>query len=224
MSNTGNRPQGAGGASPGAATSDASSGPASDSGAAAAAGQDTAPASSPPDSAPASSPPASASTPTDSTPPASDGSPPASAGAPPSSQPAASKPPDSGGCAEIPTAAHAVLQAAFKLTVQLPTATDPNQAPHKFTLSNEDGSYSKMLTFPSDAQPGETDGISLLVFEDLTDGHTYTLQGEGDDGAYAIFPPTAYHDVVATLGGAGTTAAQDPSSGQDAPPASGGNG
>ncbi len=167
-----------------------------------------APASTPPDSAPPSAP---ASAPPDSSadskPP--DSSPPASDASPPSSQAPDSKPPDSDGCAEIPTAAHAVLTAAIKLMVELPTATDPEQPPHKFTLSNEDGSYSKTLTFPSDAQPGETEGTSVLMFEDLTDGHTYSLQGEGDDGPYVVLEPKSYHELAGDAGATGSSQASD---------------
>jgi hypothetical protein len=89
-----------------------------------------------------------------------------------------------------------VLTAAFKLVGQVPTPTDPSAPPHKFTLTNEDGSYTKTLTLPSDAQPGPTDGVSTLTFDDLTDGHTYTLQGEEDDGAsYELLPATPYHQI-----------------------------
>jgi hypothetical protein len=89
-----------------------------------------------------------------------------------------------------------VLNAAFKLIVQVPTPADPAAPPHKFTLTNEDGSYTKTLTLPSDAQAGPTDGVSTLTFDDLTDGHSYTLQGEGDDGtSYELLPATPYHQI-----------------------------
>ena len=188
---------------------------------------DAAPASSPtPASAPADPPastPAPASAPADAAPDSAPSSaPPASA--PPSSAPAsapASTKDDSGDCAEIPTACHAVLEAAIKIVVELPFATtDSSQSAHQFTLSSEDGSYSKTLSFPSDCQPGEKDGTSVMTFDGLNDSHTYTLQGGDDAGTYAVLDATAYHQIVPTHGSQGDGGSQAPQSDR-APPMDG---
>jgi hypothetical protein len=55
--------------------------------------------------------------------------------------------------------------------------------------------------------------MSLLTFEDVTDGHTYTLQGDGGDAPYTLFDSTQYHAIVDKFGGQG-----------GAPPASGAGG
>jgi hypothetical protein len=107
----------------------------------------------------------------------------------------------------------------MKLVVQLPTATDPNATPHKFTLSNEDGSYSTTLTYPADAQPGPADGVSILTFENLTDGHSYSLQAEGDDGTtYVLLQSTPYHRI------AGDGSSPDSAAAPGSSPADGGTG
>jgi hypothetical protein len=164
-----------------------------------AASSNSPPASTPaPDSAPASTPPASS--PPASTPPAS--SPPAST--PPSSKPPDSAPPSSaapassGDCAEIPAAAHAVLTTQIKLGVKVMFPVDQtSQFPHKLTLSNDDGSYSKTITL-SASQAGDTDGTSVVTFADLTEGHTYTLQCDNGDGTdpYNLFENQPYDQIV----------------------------
>jgi hypothetical protein len=141
-----------------------------------------------------------------------DSSPPASDASPPSSQAPDSKPPDSDGCAEIPTAAHAVLTAAIKLGVRVPLSKDKaSQLPDTLTLTNDDSSYNKTLRFASDCQDGDTDGTSLLLFEDLTDGHTYSLQGNDGRTDYSIFKDVPYAQVL-NLGGADTSSSSSASS------------
>jgi hypothetical protein len=192
---------------------------------------DPAPASTPadpaPDPTPSSAPadpapdPAPASAPAD---PAADSAP---ASTPPDSTPPSSAPPSSGGCAEIPTAAHAVLEADIKLIVQLPTATDPNQPPGKLTLSNEDGSYSKVLNYPADCQPGDTDGSSVMTFDGMTDGHTYSLQyDDGSGSPYYVFQSIAYDQLVPKLAQSGdpatpSSAPSDPAGGSSGDPDAG---
>jgi hypothetical protein len=141
-------------------------------------------------------------------------SPPASSPAP-ASPPPASTPPDSSGCAEIPAAPHAVLEAAIQLIVHVTAATDLDaaQGSHKLTLTNEDGSYSKTLDLAADAKPGDTADVSVLTFEGLTDGHTYKLEGEDGDGKYVVFDATAYHEIVTKL-------AKTPAAEASAPPPS----
>jgi hypothetical protein len=118
-----------------------------------------------------------------------------------------------------------VLTATIKLLVEIPTPTDPDAPPHKFTLTNEDGSYSKTLTFPADAQPSDdTQGMSILTFEDVTDGHTYTLQGDGGDAPYTLFDTTKYHEIVDKFGGqGGGAAASSPPASQPPPSGAGGS-
>jgi hypothetical protein len=104
---------------------------------------------------------------------------------------------NSGDCAEIPCAAHAVLTAAIKLAVRIPHSTDEaRQLPHKLTLSNDDGSYTKTLTLASDCQPGGVDGTSMVTFEDMTEQHTYTLQCDNGDTTYALFKDLTYEQVL----------------------------
>jgi hypothetical protein len=142
--------------------------------------------------------------------PASSPAPDSAQAAPPDSAPASAPASASGDCAEIPTACHAVLEAAIKIVVELPFATtDSSQPAHQLTLSNEDGSYSKTLSFPSDCQPGEKDGTCIMTFDGLNDGHTYTLQGGDDAGTYAVLDPTEYHQIVPTFGAQGG-GSQDP--------------
>src|SRR5689334_19999491 len=70
----------------------------------------------------------------------------------PADAPPASTPPASAGCAEIPTASHVVLTAEVKMAIEVPFSLDEaGQMPHKFTLSNDDNSYSKALSLASDA-------------------------------------------------------------------------
>ncbi|HEY5241034.1 MAG TPA: hypothetical protein VIJ22_06200 [Polyangiaceae bacterium] len=174
MSNTGNQPPG--GTPPASKTGDDDSPPSSQTPPASSPAPASpppastpAPASTPPDSAPASGP---ASAPPDSSaaskPP--DSSPPASDASPPSSQAPDSKPPDSDGCAEIPTASHAVLQTDIKFQVELALATgEASQLPHKFTLTSDDGTVNQTLALASDAQPGDSDGTVVLTFTGLAE-------------------------------------------------------
>ena len=174
----------------------------------------SAPASTPPDSAPTSAP---ASAPPDSSADSkpADSSPPASDASPPPSQAPDSNPPDSDGCAEIPTAAHAVLQAIIKLHINIPfTIDEASPLPHKLTLTNDDSSYSKTLSFASDCQPGNADGTSLLSFVDLTEDHRYTLQCDDGNSSYSIFeniPYDAIVDQLASVGAADASPASSPS-------------
>ena len=174
------------------------------------------PAPAPPDSAPASAPASAPDSNADSKPP--DSSPPASDASPPSSQAPDSKPPDSDGCAEIPTASHVVLQAAIKLLVQVPFATDEaSQLPHKLTLTNDDGSYSKTLSLGSDCQPGDVDGTSVITFEDLTEDHTYSLHCDDGSSTYPLFESHSYDELdqklaaPAEAASTSTTGQPDPS-------------
>jgi hypothetical protein len=84
----------------------------------------------------------------------------------------------------------------MKFIVHVPfSKDDASQLPHKFTVTNDDSSYSKTLTLASDAQPGDDDGTSMLTFEDLTDGHTYTLEVDDGDTTYKLFDSVAYADL-----------------------------
>jgi hypothetical protein len=108
-----------------------------------------------------------------------------------------------------------VLEADIKLVLRFPAA-DPSQGSHKLTLSNDDGSYTKTLTFPTDCQPGHKEGTLVMTFDGLTDGHTYSLQDVDDDETYSVFDPVDYHAIVDKLhppGGvpSGASAASDPS-------------
>jgi hypothetical protein len=84
--------------------------------------------------------------------------------------------------------------------VAVKIAFPPDQAsqlPHKLTLTNDDGSYTKTLTFASDAQPGDTDGTSVVTFEDLSEEHTYTVQcDDGTNPPYSLLDATAYDQLV----------------------------
>jgi hypothetical protein len=94
------------------------------------------------------------------------------------------------------------LTAEIKLAVQLPYPMDQvTQLPHKLTLTNDDGSYSKVLTLASDCTAGSTDGTSLITFTDLTDGHTYTLVCDDGDGPVELFKDVPYAQIVPQLGG-----------------------
>ena len=128
----------------------------------------------------------------------------------------------SGDCAEIPCAAHAVLTAAIKLAVRVPYSTDEaTQLPHKLTLSNDDGSYTKTLRLASDSQPGGVDGTSMVTFEDMTEQHTYTLQCDNGDTTYMLFKDITYEQVLKFVaqddGGSSETAA--PANSPASPPA-----
>ena len=174
-----------------------------------------APASTPTAASPASSPDAAPSSSPSSTPaPAASSPAPASDDPPPSSAPS-STPPDSGGCAEIPAAPHAVLTAAISLLVQIPLATDAaRQLPDKLTLTSDDGSVSQTLALASDCQPGDTDGTSVLTFKELAEHHTYSLEHDDGTTTYVVFKDVPYDQVVAQLGASGTAAsASSPSGG-----------
>ena len=100
-------------------------------------------------------------------------------------------------CAEIPAYPHAVLTGSVKLAVQVPCPTDEaTQLPHKFTLSNDDGSYSKTLTLASDSHAGNTGGTSVVTFEDMTENHTYSLKCDNGDTSYALFEGLTYEQVL----------------------------
>jgi hypothetical protein len=121
-------------------------------------------------------------------------------GTPPSSKAPDSAAPDSDGCAEIPTAAHAVLVAEIQLVIALAMPPDvASQLSNTLTLTNDDGSYTKTLTFASDCQASDNE-TSKLTFEGLTDGHTYSLQGQDDFGSYTVFADITYHDIVEQCG------------------------
>jgi len=86
----------------------------------------------------------------------------------------------------------------MKFIVYIPfSKDDASQLPHKFTLTNDDSSYSKTLTLASDAQAGDDDGTSTLTFEDLTDGHSYTLEVDDGNAPYKLFDQVAYADLPA---------------------------
>jgi hypothetical protein len=90
-----------------------------------------------------------------------------------------------------------VLEASIKFAVQLPKTTDEaSQMPHKFTLTNDDGSYSKTLTLESDAKPGDDDGTCMLLFEDMTENHTYSLQCDNGESQYMLFEDVNYGDLL----------------------------
>jgi hypothetical protein len=157
----------------------------------------------PPPSTPAPAPspaPDSAPTPAapDSPPPSPASTPPASGASPSSSPPEPTDENDD--CAEIPTAAHVVLTAEIKFAVQIPYSMDQaSHLPHKFTLGNEDGSYSKTVTVASDCQASGPDGPCLLSFTDLVEDHTYTLQCDDGNSTYSIFDKVPYDQLVAQL-------------------------
>jgi hypothetical protein len=137
---------------------------------------------------------------------------------PPDSAPASAPPdstPDAGDCAEIPTAPNVVLRADVKLTLAIPASLEQaTQMPHKFTLANDDNSYSRTLSLASDAGAGDTGGTSFLIFTDMTESHTYTLQcDDGTSSPYIVFQNVDYDTMIDTLGAADTT----PPTSQDAP-------
>jgi hypothetical protein len=133
-------------------------------------------------------------------------------GASPEGAQADPSPNDSDDCAQIPTAAHVVLQASIQIVIQLAIPLDvASQMSNTLTLTNEDGTYTKTLTFASDCQAGD-DGTSKLTFDGLTDGHTYSLQGQDDDGSYTVFAGIAYQDLVGEFGGGGSGGGDPPAS------------
>jgi hypothetical protein len=71
-----------------------------------------------------------------------------------------------------------------------------SQLPHKFKLTNDDGSFSKTVTLAADCQPGDTDGTSVLTIEDLSEGHTYTLQCDDGTSTYALFENVPYDQLM----------------------------
>jgi hypothetical protein len=110
---------------------------------------------------------------------------------PPDSTPAD----DGGDCAEIPTAAHAVLTAEIKLLVRIPRPPDvAQQMPHKFTLTSDDGSVSQTLTM-SGAEAGDIDGTSMLTFTGLAEHHSYSLQCDNGEATYMVFEGEAYEQM-----------------------------
>jgi hypothetical protein len=139
--------------------------------------------------------------------------PPSPADAPPDSTPlttpassdtADTPAPDPGDCAEIPTYSHAILTAQITLVLQLPYSTDQaQQLPHKFLLTNADASYSKTLVLASDGQPGPADGTTALLFEDIVEDDTYTLNCDDGGWTYAVFSGIPYDELASKLGGVG---------------------
>ena len=109
----------------------------------------------------------------------------------------------------------------MKLAVQIPyPLAQANQLPHKFTLANDDSSYSKTLTLASDCTAGDVDGTSLVTFTDLTDGHTYTLQCDDGTQVYSMFENVPYDLLVQQLAGqgGGTPGGSGPASGPSSAP------
>jgi hypothetical protein len=101
------------------------------------------------------------------------------------------------------------------MAVQVPFPLDQaSQMPHKFTLSNDDNSYSTTLSLASDAQAGTDDGTCVVVFADMTENHTYTLQcADGSGTPVFVFEGVDYDkliDKLAASGGSPDTA--DPAS------------
>jgi hypothetical protein len=115
------------------------------------------------------------------------------------------------------------LTAEVTLAVQVPyTLEQANQMPHKLTLANDDNSYSQTLSLASDAQAGDTDGTSFVLFKDLTENHTYTLQcDDGSGTTTTMFQAIDYDKLIDTLSASSSAApASSPSTPSD-PPASG---
>jgi hypothetical protein len=126
---------------------------------------------------------------------APDSTPPASGDAPPSSSAPDSTKDDSGDCAEIPTAAHAVLQADIELQVRIPRTVDEvKQMPHKLTLTSDDGSVSQTLPV-SGAVACDIDGTSMITFTGLAEHHSYALQIDNGDTTYVVFTNEAYEQI-----------------------------
>jgi hypothetical protein len=90
-----------------------------------------------------------------------------------------------------------VLTAVVKFAVKVAFPTDQaSQLPHTFTLTNDDNSYSKSLTLASDCVAGDTDGTSIVTFEDLSEGHTYTLQCNDGTSTYSLFENVPYDQLL----------------------------
>ena len=122
----------------------------------------------------------------------------------------------SGDCAEIPCAAHAVLEAEIKLLLQVPvTITEANGLPHKFTLTSDDGSLSQTLALASDATTGDADATSLMTFKDLAEHHAYTLQCDNGQTTYTVFKNVPYDQLVQQLGAQGAGASPQADSAGD---------
>ena len=86
------------------------------------------------------------------------------------------------------------------------TTDDAGQLPHKLTLVNDDSSYSKTLALASDCKAGDSDGTSMLTFEDLTEDHVYTLQCDNGTLTYSLFENLSYHEIVEKLAAQGNDA------------------
>jgi len=88
------------------------------------------------------------------------------------------------------------LEADIKFLVEIPVTTDEaSQMPHKFTLTNDDGSYTQTLAVASDAQAGDTDQVVLLTFTNMVEHHTYTLQCDNGDSTYTVFKDVDYDQL-----------------------------
>ena len=86
--------------------------------------------------------------------------------------------------------------------MQVPYPTDQaSQMPHKFTLANDDNSYSQTLSLASDAQAGDADGTSVVTFKGMTESHTYTLQCDDGSGSapYVMFQEVDYDTMISKL-------------------------
>jgi hypothetical protein len=67
--------------------------------------------------------------------------------------------------------------------------------PHKFTLANDDGSYTQTLAVASDAQPGDAAPSVILTFTNLAEHHTYTLSCDNGDSTYTVFENVHYEQL-----------------------------
>ncbi len=127
--------------------------------------------------------------------PASSPQQPAADAAPASSPAPASTNDGSGDCAEIPAAAHAVLQADITLQVRVPRTVDEVQLlPHKLTLTSDDGSVSQTLPI-SGAEACDVEGTSMITFTGLAEHHSYALQIDNGDTTYVVFSNQAYDQI-----------------------------
>lgn len=123
---------------------------------------------------------------------------------------------DSDDCAEIPCAAHAVLTANISFVLEFPhSADDAKPFPHKFTMASDDGSFSQTLSLGTDAQPGDTEGTSILTFQNLVEHHSYTLQCDNGNATYTLFEHMPYEDLQ-NIGMDGQVSTDEASSGPDA--------
>ncbi len=108
-----------------------------------------------------------------------------------------------------------MLTAEIKMSLQLPFAfADAGQMPHKFTLTNDDSSYSKTLSLASDAQAGSIDGTSVILFTEMTEEHTYTLTCDDGTGTpIVVFEGIDYDKLVDTFAASANAApTADPTS------------